>query len=295
MRSLFEKRSWVLLLSFLALGALTVLSVSVGSVSFADAQPVGREEAEASTRLPPLALGQIRNVAPQSQAVLIVTFVVLLALVAVLLSPEGRKRMFIVLFRMAFTLLAVYFLFKRYPGVFDFLNPAGQGTAPRSPGLESGAGIPPPVFTPPQETPLLTYAVSLLVVLGLIFAAWWSYRAWRALTQRPAVSLQDLARIARASLRELSDGRETTDVIMTCYFRMSEVVGERRNLQRGMGVTPSEFASRLEEAGLPGDAVRRLTRLFEGVRYGGRKAGPKEVNEAVACLTSILQYCEEPV
>jgi hypothetical protein len=60
-------------------------------------------------------------------------------------------------------------------------------------------------------------------------------------------------------------------------------------------MTPAEFASRLQEAGLPGDAVRRLTRLFEGVRYGQRKVGPKDVNEAVACLTAILQYCGEPV
>jgi Lon protease-like protein len=107
--------------------------------------------------------------------------------------------------------------------------------------------------------------------------------------------LEDLARIARTSLRELSDGRETTDVILNCYFRMSDVVADRRNLQRGLGMTPAEFASRLEEAGLPGEAVRRLTRLFESVRYGDRRAGPKEVNEAVACLTTILQYCGEAV
>jgi hypothetical protein len=115
------------------------------------------------------------------------------------------------------------------------------------------------------------------------------------MNQRPVKSLQALARIARSSLRDLSDGRETTDVIMNCYFRMSDVVWDKRNLQRGPGMTPAEFASRLEEAGLPGDAVRRLTRLFESVRYGDRKAGPKDVNEAVACLTTILQYCEEPV
>ena len=76
---------------------------------------------------------------------------------------------------------------------------------------------------------------------------------------------------------------------------MSDVVGDRKRLQRDTAMTPTEFANRLEQAGLPGDAVRRLTRLFEGVRYGGHKAGPQETNEAVACLTTILHYCGEPV
>lgn len=142
---------------------------------------------------------------------------------------------------------------------------------------------------------MLSYTVGLLVILGVIFVGWRVFRAWQAVNVRPAQSLQDLARIARASLRDLSSGRETTDVIMNCYFRMSDVVADKRQLQRGLGMTPAEFASRLEEAGLPGDAVQRLTRLFEAVRYGERRAGPREVNEAVACLTTILQYCGEAV
>ena len=46
---------------------------------------------------------------------------------------------------------------------------------------------------------------------------------------------------------------------------------------------------------LPGDAVRRLTRLFEKVRYGGYRTDSNAVNEAVACLTTILHYCGEAV
>ena len=295
MRSLFEKKPLVLLMAVLALGALTVLSVSLRNVSFSSAQPIGREEAE---QLPPSASSasaEPDETTVESQIILIVAFVVLVALVGVLLSKEGRKRLFIFLIRMGFTIWALYFLFNRYPGMFDFLNPVLAGNAPRPTSLESGSSLPPPVFTPPQETPMLNYLVSLLIVLGVLFLVWKSYRVWQVLNRRPAKSLQDLARIARSSLRDLSDGRETTDVIMNCYFRMSDVVSDRKNLQRGISMTPQEFASRLEEAGLPGDAVRRLTRLFESVRYGVRRAGPKDVNEAVACLTTILQYCGEAV
>jgi hypothetical protein len=105
--------------------------------------------------------------------------------------------------------------------------------------------------------------------------------------------MDKIAIIARKSLNELSSGRESTDVIMNCYYRMSDVVSNTRNINRGDSMTPTEFASRLEMAGFPPDSVRTLTRLFETVRYGGYKSDTKMVNEAVACLTSILHYCGE--
>ncbi|MEP0805547.1 MAG: DUF4129 domain-containing protein [Chloroflexota bacterium] len=295
MSSLFEKKPWIVLLSLMALAALMALSVSVEKVSFGDAQPIRREEAEQLTRPPLVPLKSADEESLSSQVILGLALLFLVALIAVLLSPEGRKRLFRFLFRFVFTVWGLYFLFSRYPGVFDFLAPGAGGDAPRAQSPATVAGGAPPVFTPPEETPLLTYAVSLLIVLGAIVAGWRLFRVWQATTRRPSRSLEDLARIARTSLRELSDGRETTDVILNCYFRMSDVVADQRNLQRGLGMTPAEFASRLEEAGLPGEAVRRLTRLFESVRYGDRRAGPKEVNEAVACLTTILQYCGEAV
>ena len=76
---------------------------------------------------------------------------------------------------------------------------------------------------------------------------------------------------------------------------MGDVVSSKRHLQREIAMTPREFASRLEQAGLPGEAVAQLTRLFEGVRYGDRKSAPRDVNEAVRCLQTILHYCGEPV
>lgn len=293
MRSLFEKKPWVLLLSVLAVGALMVLSVSLRDVSFDSAQPIGWGEAESPESSPLSPLRNIRQVEMPSQILLIVALLMLVALVAMLLSPEGRKRLLRVLFRTAFTLWALYFLYKRYPQVFNFLDPTLQGAPPASPSLEAGSSVPPPVFTPPQDSPWLSYMVSLFIILSVLFIAWRLYVAWRALNQPSGYPLQELARIARRSLRDLSDGRESTDVIMNCYFRMSDAVSDSRHLERGSSMTPAEFASRLEEAGLPGDAVRRLTRLFESVRYGAHKAGPKDVNEAVACLTTILQYCGE--
>jgi hypothetical protein len=105
--------------------------------------------------------------------------------------------------------------------------------------------------------------------------------------------LKKIAQIARSSIDDLAAGRESTDVIMNCYYRMSDVVSDKRKLERSASMTPGEFAARLEKAGLPSQAVHRLTRLFEGVRYGLRRSGPVEVREAVASLNAILAHCEE--
>ena len=84
-------------------------------------------------------------------------------------------------------------------------------------------------------------------------------------------------------------------MIINCYLKMSDVVSEKRKLRREIAMTPQEFALRLERAGLPGDAVRRLTGLFEMVRYGDRKSAPKDVTEGGELFNAILRSCGEVV
>jgi hypothetical protein len=74
---------------------------------------------------------------------------------------------------------------------------------------------------------------------------------------------------------------------------MSAVLDEKRGIHRQRGMTPSEFASRLEQKGLPSDPVRRLTRLFERARYGGQESSQEDVNEAITCLRAILHAVGE--
>jgi hypothetical protein len=154
-----------------------------------------------------------------------------------------------------------------------------------------------PIFEPPQVSPTFSYVISFVFALILLALFWVLYRGWQryiALTS-PRKSLQDIARVARSSLNDLTSGRNSSDVIINCYLQMSDVVASRRQLQREAAMTPREFASRLQEAGLPGEAVMQLTRLFEGVRYGDRKSAPRDITEAVNCLKTILHYCGEPV
>jgi hypothetical protein len=294
MRSFFQNKRWVLFISVLALGALTVLAIGLRDVSFREAQPFGRREA--TTQAPPPNFdGPLSEVSLQSQIFLWVSLFLLVALIGVLLSPEMRKRFIRLFIRMAFTYWALYFFFTRYG---DSLASLGQAlnTADDNQLANGGENIPPPVFEPPQESAWISYLVGLAFILLLAFLAWRFSRFWKEYAGRTgSKSLNEIAKIARSSLRELSSGRESTDVIMNCYFRMSDVVADKRKLQRSAAMTPAEFAIRLEHAGLPGEAVKGLTRLFESVRYGGHRSGPTEVNEAVACLTTILNYCGETV
>jgi hypothetical protein len=292
MRSLFENKRWILLLAALALAALTVLAVSLDEIPFRGAQRFVREE---SPPMPvPVIVGEVNTVEIPlwQQLMVLMLFVVLVVLVGLLMSPEGRKRMFRLLLRMGVTIWALYFLFKNYGDELFGLNLQRPDSDP----LVDEMAVPMPVFEPPQVSPVFSYLISFAFALVLLGLVWLFYRGWhRYLGPQPGKPLDEIARIARSSLADLSSGRNSSDVIVNCYLRMSDVVSHKRHLQRGIAMTPREFAIRLEQAGLPGDAVNRLTRLFEAVRYGDRKSGPKDVNEAVHCLKTILHYCGEPI
>jgi hypothetical protein len=296
MRSFSQNKFWIILLSVLALGALLGLAAGMSSMSFRGAQEFGRNEPVSPQANPADFIRSVASVPLRTQLGFWALVIMMFALIAMLLSPDGRKRLLRMLFRVVVTYWVLYFLFKRYPQLLTRLSMAFTPSNENAP-TGSVDSVPPPTFTPPASTSWMTYAVSLAIVVLAAFFLWRLYAAWRAAVRSSAHEqpVHKLARIARASLQDLTSGRDSTDVILNCYFRMGDVVAEKRNLNRDISMTPQEFAARLERAGLPGDAVKQLTRLFESVRYGGQRSSPVMVNEAVACLTSILHYCGETV
>jgi hypothetical protein len=294
MRNFFQKKVWVILLAILALGALTVLAVSLDDVSFHGAQLYSREPVKLFPFFDSTNGNSDANVVsvPLWKQVLLWGLVgTMIVLVGFLLSPESRKRLFSIAIRVTVTALAMYFLIKNYPealrGLFDW-EQLGQDP-------DTAANVPPmPEFQPPHVSPVFSYLVSFLCALAWIAVMWALYRGWKRYTaMTPHQPLTEIANIARSSLKDLSAGRDTSDVIVNCYMRMSDVVADKRKLQREIAMTPQEFAVRLERAGLPGDPVRKLTGLFEMVRYGDRKSAPRDVTEAVNCLNAILRSCGE--
>jgi hypothetical protein len=149
----------------------------------------------------------------------------------------------------------------------------------------------PPAYTPPVIPDAIMYLVSFTSVLLIRGGVVWIFRVmWP--TRAP---LRNLARVARSTLGELSSGRNWEDSVISCYIRMGAAVSEKRGLFRQNAMTPAEFASRLEQAGIPSEPVRRLTRLFEKARYSSHATSAEDVREAVACMTSILTSIGEGV
>lgn len=293
MRSLLANRRFILLLAIVSLVALTVLAISLNQLPFRPAQRFASVATGQEQALPEQLARVWTDVPIWKRLTVWLLMCLVLMLVGLLMSPEVRKRMLIIFVRTVVTFWAVYFLLLNY-GDRLLLPFAAQNL--KAPSQNSDSLAPAPVFQPPQVSPALSYLISFGFALLILATAWGMYRGYKKymLTASPR-SLEAIAKIARASLKDLSSGRDSGDVIIDCYLRMSEVVSDKQKLRRAADMTPREFALRLEQAGLPGEAVSRLTRLFEAVRYGDRSSGPREVDEAVSCLKTILHYCGEPV
>jgi hypothetical protein len=271
-----------------------VLAVGLSDVPFRGAQTFRREEnARAPGAVPQNLINSMVDIPLWQQISLLLLILIMIVLISALLSPELRKRLILIIIRVGITYWAFYIVFTRYR---DMLMQMGLNPSLQQAGGASTSADVPPQFLPPQTISLTSYLVSFGIAILLILLAWKLFKFWQEYRASNAgLPLHKIARIARSSLNDLSSGRDSTDVIMNCYFRMSDVVESKRNLSRSKSMTPAEFALRLEQAGLPSDAVNRLTRLFERVRYGGYRSGTTEVNEAVSCLTTILHHCGEAV
>ena len=137
----------------------------------------------------------------------------------------------------------------------------------------------------------MLYLASLAAVLFLVALGLFIYRRWFGLAREQASRLGAIANIAKSSLRDLAGGRRWGDLIIECYAQMGEAVSSRRGLLRPASATPREFADRLTRAGLPADAVIRLTKLFESVRYGSSTGTEADIRAAQDCLNAILRAC----
>jgi hypothetical protein len=290
MKKLLKSRTSILILGIAALLALVYLAAALGNITFAPAQSfqTGQtvESSGGGRSLPDIPLWQ--------QILFWLLILVLLITVLAVLAPRERKKLAKQLGNMTIILLVIAYLGLKYGS--EVLQPTPEPTPAEvfeAMSLPSGETVTaqPQELPPPTLPPTLSFVVTLVFALGVMILAWWLVRRGQA--QRPPPPLSEIAGIARSALNDLSAGKEWGNTIIACYVRMSQSVGERRGFTRKRGATPSEFAEELERAGLPGYTTRRLTQLFERVRYGAKQAGKDDIQEAIACLTDILHACGE--
>ncbi len=280
------------MLSIVILAAVVILAASLHDVRFAPGRTISFNVPEA--KAPALAIGQTFSDIPLWKLLLFwLLFVVNLVLFFLLLPPEMRKRILRQLVSMALTVLAILIILRykliRLPALEGQPTAAAQGG---NLGLNGNGQL--PTFQPPHLSAWWTFLISFLVLGAVLTLLWLTYRWWMRNSVQHAPELDLIGAIARSSLDDIAAGRDWTDVVIQSYIQMSETVSVQRGLQRAAAVTPREFANRLEQAGLPPQAVQRLTRLFESARYGAKASSQDDINEAVACLNSILRACGLP-
>lgn len=206
------------------------------------------------------------------------------AIIYLLVSPKARKQ-FLRSLSSLLWLLALYLLLRSRVGVFG-----EQEIMPPPDAVPAGEVVPEVEFVaaPSQWFVfVMNLAVALLLAAVVVGGLWFLLHRRR----QPTSSLEQIAWKAQDALQALRAGGDLRNTVLRCYFEMSRVLSEQRGITRAKAMTPREFERYLEEAGLPGEHVRGLTRIFEGVRYGAKVPGEDDESHAIACLTRIVEAC----
>ncbi|MBT3314027.1 MAG: DUF4129 domain-containing protein [Anaerolineae bacterium] len=295
MKSLLQRRKVVLLFSVIAVLMLVWLAAGLSDLSLAPGYSMqiwGNESNSVAQTSFDFIKEDIAETPIWQQVVLSILFVVIFGVFMALLPADVRKRIIKSMLSIALIIFIMLYYFDNYkmltsPLPLEFSTEMGAAEAIEEFSVSS------PVYESKPISPALVYFISTVVVLVFALIAWRLLKPWLYLRNKKP--LDNFGNIARASLDDLSEGQEWEDVIINAYMQMSEIARDRRGVLRQQAMTPSEFMSRLEFAGLPPDPIRRLTRLFEKVRYSGKRAAENEIDEARACLKAIAAACGEPL
>jgi hypothetical protein len=195
---------------------------------------------------------------------------------------KKKQYLIILLMLLGWAALILYLQLNVIQSPNPLWNNPLSGTQPEA----SETPTPTDVFDP-SAPDWLVYAVSGGLAVLLLGTAWGVLQAWR---RRPR-PLELVAEEAQTALDEISAGADWKNAVVKCYAEMCRALQKARGLARKEAMTPREFARQLEEAGLPGEHIQRLTRLFETVRYGGKQVQPEDEHDATTCLTAVVQFC----
>lgn len=274
----------ILVFSGVAVVALLLLSAGLSDLVLLPGRPLPRgEEAEA---LYGIGIGALPR-SPLTDLLIFGLWVFSLllfpaSLIYFIFSREARRR---VLGMLAFLLWlpALFILMRSRPDLWQRQNVQ----MPELPYPEELALWEEFVASPPRCLITVT-AVGLGILSAAIIVG--AIRTLGRRSQR-GTPLQSLAQEAGDAIEALQAGADFKDTVMRCYHQMGQVLNAQRGLEREQAMTPREFERYLREAGIPGEPVRRLTRLFEGVRYGDRPPDKDQEEQAIVCLTFIIEAC----
>lgn len=282
MKSLFNGKTWIILLVFAALIGLVILASGLNGMKFDEPNMVRLDN---FFRLSNSSIPEDRDQFSWFRYFVIgMFFVLFLAMLGPIRPQTGKTWLSQLLRFLAFTVIAMMVM-----GRFAQNNPMFSEEE-QSLGAEAVAQQQP--FMAPEVNPQSEFWITALVAIVIGVAAVVLFNRFVDRWFIPKNNLEEIAEIARSALDDLSKNKESRNVIIRSYTRMNAAVNQYRGIAREEAMTPSEFASHLEKEGLPSDAIHSLTQVFEKVRYGGQGVSAEEIKEAKQCLTSILKACE---
>jgi hypothetical protein len=275
-----------LLILSVVIVAMLLLSAGLSEVEFLEGQPfyLGQSPAEAEGTVGGLPQSELFALLFQ---VLSITAVLALpfSIIYLVVSREARKRL----------LLRFLFLLPLFVALYVLTQQVQyQDDSPEQDLPELFAGVPADVpvadvdAAPPQWfSSTVSGGCALFVATVIVGVGWLVWRSRR----RQEKPLVQIARQAEEAIEAIQAGADLRYTVMRCYYEMSRVLHQQRGIRRHQAMTPREFVAYLAKVGLPTEAVKRLTDLFEQVRYGAKSLGQDEGAQALACLETIVEFC----
>lgn len=270
--------------------ALIVLALGVESLRFS---PGYRVQREGGTLEPP-GMGELDvegAVAGHRIIVRVLVFATAALIVTSLFFKTHRRQLMRSAILVGIALIALSFI-NPTPAEHEARTEQEGGAAMGPPGAAGGPTVDPQDVITDEVSPAVTYVVSVIVVaLGALLIVM-ILRIRRR--RRGSGDLRNLlADQAERTLESLDPAapRSYPDAITECYARMQDAVREAHGVSRHAAMTPREFLSAVASAGVPLEAMRVLTELFEEVRYGNRPPDPSAVRRARGALQSIASAC----
>ncbi len=274
-------RQVALLLLVAALAALLLLSTSLSDLHLRTGSPFPGASGGAPASAPGTGTSGSSGSAALVEAVLGVLLLLFLIYLPTRLVKLVSLRN-IVWLALGFLLLVV--LLSLMPRVLPgppVLQSDGSATAATPPSFAYPVS---PLGEPPSGLLWLTAAGLLLAVAILAVLL---FRQ----ASKPTLAADALSQEAEKALHDLQAGRAFEDVIIRCYLQMTDVLRKEQKLERRESMTAHEFEEWLEAKGIPAAPVRRLTSLFETVRYGSGALDQRDEQAGTESLQQIVQYC----
>ena len=282
-----RRKLLILILLGAAVLAILALAASLARVEFAPGEPFTLEN---NRPLTPGLAGAPAELSPAMRLLLRIWLTMTLALLPfsiffLILSPNARRRIIPNLIVFGMFMLIMSSLSKP---LGQMLGEGGALEGLSMTGLTEGGAVGQPAeFTGSAPGWLLLLVSFILAAIMVAAGARLLYALVRSRRRPAAASLARIGEEAESAMTAIAEGGDLRDTVIRCYVEMNRVANEAHGILRQKAMTAREFEEQLERAGLPGDSVRDLTRIFEAVRYGAKDLGPGAEERAIACLSAI--------